>query len=136
MKGRGILIGGLVLLVGIAAGGGGYMLGKSTAKPAATAGQQPGAPAPVKEKNLYNGDELTLMEMYDSVQSASGEEFDRRLLVYLISIANNETGMLRQALTKAQHPELKEFAKLQMSQNDQALPLLNKWQSAWGYSDH
>ena len=89
-----------------------------------------------QEKNLYNGSELTLVEMYDSLQESTGQEFDQKMLIYLLSIYNNESGMLRQAETKAQHPELKELAKVLRGKNDQAIPLMNKWQKSWGYSHH
>lgn len=129
------LVGVTVLLIGTSAGAaGGYTLGKKTAKSEAT--QQAKAASTTQKKNLYNGDELTLVEMYDSLQQSSGEDFDQKMLIYLLSIHNNESGMLRQAKAKAQHPELKELAAVLRGKNDQTIPLMNKWQKAWGYSHH
>lgn len=129
------LVGVMILLLGISAGAaGGYTLGKKTAKIETT--KQAMTANSNQEKNLYNGSELTLVEMYDSLQESTGQEFDQKMLIYLLSIYNNESGMLRQAETKAQHPELKELAKVLRGKNDQAIPLMNKWQKSWGYSHH
>lgn len=129
------LIGVIVLLFGASVGAaGGYTLGKKTAKIETT--KQAMTANSNQEKNLYNGSELTLVEMYDSLQESTGQEFDQKMLIYLLSIYNNESGMLRQAETKAQHPELKELAKVLRGKNDQAIPLMNKWQKSWGYSHH
>lgn len=129
------LVGIVVLLLGTSAGAvGGYTLGKKTANSETT--KQTKDTDTTQKKNLFNGDELTLVEMYDSLQASSGEEFDQKMLIYLLSIYNNESGMLRQAETKAQHPELKELAKVLRDKNDQAIPLMNKWQKSWGYSHH
>lgn len=138
MRGKGLIIGGILLIAGIAVGGGGgYMLGKSKAAPAAKpAGQQAATPSPPEEKNLYNGDELTLPEMLANLQSSSGDEFDRRMVIYILSIRNIETGMLRLAETKAYHAQLKDFAKIQREQNEKVIPMIYKWQSDWGYTDH
>jgi uncharacterized protein (DUF305 family) len=130
-----VLVGVIVFLLGTTAGAaGGYALGKKTSKSETT--KQLNTTNTTQKKNLFNGDELTLVEMYDSLQSSSGEVFDQKMLVYLLSIYNNESGMLRQAETKAQHPELKELAKVLRGKNDQAIPLMNKWQKSWGYSHH
>lgn len=129
------LVGVIVFLLGTTAGvAGGYTLGKKTVK--SETAKQVNTTNTTQKKNLFNGDELTLVEMYDSLQSSSGEVFDQKMLVYLLSIYNNESGMLRQAETKAQHPELKELAKVLRGKNDQAIPLMNKWQKSWGYSHH
>lgn len=132
---KSMIIGAAVLLIGISIGAvGGYTVGKKTVKSEVT--QQAKAASTADKKNLFNGDELTLVEMYDSLQASSGQEFDQKMLIYLLSIYNNESGMLRQAETKAQHPELKELAVVLRGKNDQTIPLMNKWQKAWGYSHH
>ncbi len=137
IKDKKILIGGLLLLIGIMVGaGGGYMLGKSKAQPATTSSQQSTGSQSAGKKNLYNGDELTLVEMYDSLQSTSGNDFDQRLLVYMLTIHNLESGMLRITETKAQRQPLKDLAKIQREQNEKVIPLMNQWQSDWGFSHH
>jgi uncharacterized protein (DUF305 family) len=131
-----ILISIAVLLVGAVSGAaGGYTVGKNTAKTTISQ-KSTGNSINSQEKNLYNGDELTLVDMYASLQASSGDDFDRKLLIYLLSIYNNETGMLRQAETKAQHAELKDLAKTLMGKNEQVIPLMEKWQKQWGYSHH
>lgn len=137
MRGKGLIIVIILSITGMVAGGfSGYVIGKSRAAPIQTVKQQNAVTQPAEEKNLYNGDELTLAEMYDSVRSVSGDDFDWRLLVYLTSIRNIETGMLREAETRAKHQQLKDLAKIQKDQNEKVLPLLNQWQSDWGYSHH
>lgn len=137
MRGKGLIIIILLSITGTVVGGfGGYVLGKSRAASIQTVKQQNAVTRPAEEKNLYNGDELTLAEMYDSVRSVSGDDFDWRLLVYLTSIRNIETGMLREAESRAKHQQLKDLAKIQKDQNEKVLPLLNQWQSDWGYSHH
>lgn len=132
-----IIVPALILAVGLPAGYGGYMVGKSKAAGTTqTASPKPAQAGTQAQKNLYNGDELTLVEMYDSLKSTSGRDFDQRMLVYLLTINNLETGMLRMADTKAERPPLKDFAKVQMEQNAKVIPLLNQWQSDWGFSDH
>lgn len=130
-----VVLVGVVVSLGILVGAlGGYTLGKKAAKNEAA--QQVKAASTANKKNLFNGDELTLVEMHDSLQASSGQEFDQKMLIYLLSIYSNESGMLRQAETKAQHPELKELAAVLRGKNDQTIPLMNKWQKAWGYSHH
>lgn len=135
MKSRVALLSLVIVGIAVMAGTGGYMLGVSRAAPVKSAKQQT-AVQKAEEKNLYNGDELTLAEMYDSVRSVSGDDYDWRLLVYMTSIRNIETGMLREAGTRAKHQQLKDLAKIQKDQNEKVLPLLNQWQSDWGYSHH
>lgn len=130
------LVGVVVLLLGTSVGAlGGFALGKKTAESKITR-QTVSSGSNTEKKNLYNGSELTLVEMYDSLQASTGEDFDQKMLIYLLSIYNNESGMLRQVETKAQHSELKELAKVLRGKNDQAIPLMNKWQKDWGYSHH
>ena len=125
-----------VLLAGVLLGAvGGYLVGKNRSVTGASQ-KSTGNSTNNQQKNLYNGDELTLVDMYNSLQTASGEDFDRKLLIYLLSIYNNETGMLKQAETKAQRAELKELAKTLTEKNEQVIPLMDKWQKEWGYSHH
>lgn len=88
------------------------------------------------EKNLYDGSSLTLPEMLNSLQGASGSDFDHKLLVYEIAIKQNETGMLRIAKEKSEKDLAKKYADTQIEQNETVTDLLYKWQQSWGLSHH
>lgn len=128
----------VILLAMLIGGSGGYILAKSSNTPVDTAGRQKTDTAKLvnEENNPYDGSNLTLVEMYDNLQSASGDEFDRRLMEYLLAMNLNQTGMLRQAESKSQKAQFKELASIQMKQNDEVLELLYRWQKEWGYTDH
>lgn len=131
------LVGLVILLAGLTIGGaGGYFLRNASINEAKLNQQSAKQPTKDPEKNLFDGSSLTLPEMYESLGKSSDDEFDWKMLVYLLSIYNNETGMLKQAETKAKHPELKELAKILREKNEKAIPLMNTWQKEWGYSHH
>lgn len=128
-----------MLIVGlIIGGGGGYILAKSDKVPTDNVSkpQANTTKSNSEEDNPYDGSNLSLMKMYDNLQSTSGDEFDRRLMAYLLAMNLNQTGMLRQAESKSQKSEFKELARIQMQQNDEVLKLLYRWQKEWGYTDH
>lgn len=128
----------IILIAVLISGSGGYILAKSSNTPLDTAGQQKDdtAKSADVESNPYDGSNLTLMKMYDNLNSTSGDEFDRRLMEYLLAMNLNQTGMLRQAESKSQKAQFKELARIQMKQNDEVLELLYRWQKEWGYTDH
>lgn len=125
-----------MISIAVVAGSDGYVLGKSKAEPATTTGQQAAAPIPAEKRDLDNSADPTLTEMNDSLQGLSGDDFDWKLINYIVSMKSNETGMLRMAETKAKHQELKDLANIQREQNEKVLTLLFQWQKAWGYTDH
>lgn len=120
-----------VILIGfLASGFAGYYFGSSKKNRIASDNLTPG------EKNLYDGSSLTLPEMLNSLQEASGSDFDHKLLVYEIAIKQNETGMLRIAKEKSEKDLAKKYADTQIEQNETVTDLLYKWQQSWGLSHH
>ena len=128
-----------MLILGlIVGGGGGYIFAKSDKALADIASKSKAAATKSSndEDNPYDGSSLSLIKMYDNLQAASGDEFDRRLMAYLIAMNLNQTGMLRQVNAKSEKAEFKELARIQMQQNDDVAKLLYRWQKEWGYTDH
>lgn len=128
----------IILIAVLISGSGGYILAKSSNAPVDTASQQKNdtAKSVDVESNPYDGSNLSLMKMYDNLNSTSGDEFDRRLMVYMLAMNLNQTGMLRQVESKSQKSQFKELARIQMKQNDEVLKVLYRWQKEWGYTDH
>ena len=126
---------GPTLVLGLLMGGlGGYKIAKSTTKEEISNSK---IVQPVKvEKNLYDGSNLTLNEMYNSLEDAKGSDFDHRLLMYEIALKQNESGMLRIAKEKSTQESMKKYSDIQMSQNDTVVKMLYSWQSQWGFSHH
>lgn len=124
------------LLIGLLIGGpGGYKIAKPSSTQIKQANKQ--APQPTQiEKNPYDGSNLTLVEMYDSLQQSAGSDFDHRLLMYEQAIRQNEIGMLRMAKEKSTKDPMRKYAAIQMDQSDLVVKMLFEWQSQWGYSHH
>lgn len=125
-----------ILIALLATGLGGYYIGNSKANKAVQSPQSNNNINAAQGKNLYNGSDLTLTEMYDSLQGASGSDFDQRLLAYEIAIKQNESGMLRLAKEKSQQDAMKKYADIQMGQNDTVVTMLYGWQGDWGFNHH
>mgnify|MGYP001436738435 CR=1 FL=1 len=89
-----------------------------------------------EEKNIYNGSSLTLTEMYDSLMAAEGKEVDHRLIVYLLSIKQNENAMLRKMSEKSSNETLKRYADVQLEQNETVTETLFSWHKQWGFTHH
>lgn len=88
------------------------------------------------EKNLYDGSNLTLSEMYASLQQAEGSDFDHRLLMYEIAIKQNESGMLLMAKSKSTQGSMVKYSDIQTNQNEAVVNMMYGWQKQWGFSHH
>lgn len=126
----------MLLITLLSGASGGYFFGRSQQETPVKTQVKVKTQTTTSDNNPYNGSDLSMVEMYDNLQSSTGEEFDRRLTAYLLAINLNQTGMLRQAESKSDKSELKNLASIQIGQNDKVLELLNRWQKEWGYTDH
>jgi hypothetical protein len=124
------------LFIGVLIGAfAGYTFGKPAEEKPVSQGE-PTTKQPNVEKNVYNGNDLTLTEMYENLQEVTGDEFDHRLLMYEIAIKQNESGFLGMASEKSNQEAMKTYADAQIPQNDTTVRAMYDWQRDWGYNHH
>jgi uncharacterized protein (DUF305 family) len=70
------------------------------------------------------------------LQAASGHEFDMMFLDMMIPHHQGAIDMSRDALRKAQHPEVKTLARQAISKQQKEKQTMTKWKSAWGSGAH
>lgn len=122
----------IALGIGLAAGGyGGYTLGVSSKNldKVALEDTQP-------KQNIYDGNTMTLTQMYDNLRSAPKDDFDHRALAYMIAIKQKELGMLHMVNEKSQFEVMKKYAKIETDHNQNVTRVLRDWQRTWGYDVH
>jgi len=75
-------------------------------------------------------DSMKGMDM-NRMSAATGKEFD---LMFLDMMTPHHTGavtMAREALTKAEHPEIKRFAQKIIDAQEREIGIMNKWKDSW-----
>ncbi|HJU47965.1 MAG TPA: DUF305 domain-containing protein [Gaiellaceae bacterium] len=66
--------------------------------------------------------------------AATGNDFDLMFIDMMIPHHQGAVEMAREALTKAEHPEIKRFAQAVIKAQQSEISQMNKWKAAWGGS--
>lgn len=131
----------LIILLGLSFGGGWAASSFTRSVPVAPAQQtQPvvaKTPAPYTDPTeIYSGNGMTPAALYDTLNTLSGVDFDKRYINYVILMQSDLTGINRLAKEKAVAPTLKERATELWGLDTQRLTDLFTLQKALGYSHH
>lgn len=86
--------------------------------------------------DIYSGNGMTPAALYDTLNTLSGVDFDKRYINYAILMQADFTGINRLAKEKAVAPTLKERATRLWELDSQRLTDLYALQTALGYSHH
>lgn len=76
-------------------------------------------------------DSMKGMDM-NRMNAATGNEFDLMFLDMMTAHHAGATLMAREALTKAEHPEVKRLAQKIIDEQEREIGMMNKWKSSWG----
>jgi len=76
-------------------------------------------------------DSMKGMDM-KGMNAASGNEFDLMFLDMMTPHHAGATAMAKEALTRAEHPELKTLARQIIAAQETEIAQMNKWKAAWG----
>ncbi len=76
-------------------------------------------------------DSMKGMDM-NRMNTATGKEFDLMFLDMMTPHHAGATAMAREALTKAEHPEIKRLAQQIIDEQEREIGMMNKWKSSWG----
>jgi uncharacterized protein (DUF305 family) len=88
-----------------------------------------GRPQAVNHEMMEMGGQQTDM---GRMRSAAGEEFDRMFLSMMIPHHEGAVAMARDALSKAEHAEVKRFAQQLVADQQREVRQMQQWQAAWG----
>lgn len=75
-------------------------------------------------------DSMRGMDM-NKMNAASGNEFDLMFIDMMIPHHQGAVTMAREALTKAEHPEIKRLAQQIIDAQEREITQMNKWKQAW-----
>ncbi len=75
-------------------------------------------------------DSMKGMDM-NRMNAATGNEFDLMFLDMMTAHHAGATSMAREALTKAEHPEVKRLAQTIITEQEKEIAQMNKWKQAW-----
>ncbi len=92
-------------------------------KPAGMNMEMPGMGDSMK---MMTGDGMKMME------TATGSDFDLLFLDMMIPHHAGATVMAKEALTKAEHPELKTLANQIIKEQEAEIRLMTEWKAKWG----
>ena len=76
-------------------------------------------------------DSMKGMDM-KAMNAASGNEFDIMFLDMMTPHHSGAVAMAKEALTKAEHAEIKNLARQIIAAQEQEIAQMNKWKAAWG----
>jgi len=76
-------------------------------------------------------DSMKGMDM-NGLNTASGNEFDLMFLDMMTPHHVGATAMAREALTRAEHTEIKTLARQIIAAQEKEIAQMNKWKAAWG----
>jgi len=68
----------------------------------------------------------------DSMKNMTGADFDRMFLDMMIPHHQGAVAMAKEALNKAEHPEVKKLAEQIIDAQQKEIEMMKKWQAAWG----
>jgi len=71
--------------------------------------------------------------MNDELKSLSGDAFDRKFLVLMITHHQDAIDMAQPAETNAKHQEVKDLAKAIISAQSGEIDQMTRWQRGWGF---
>lgn len=132
----------VILLVGAAFGGGWYT-SKAVQKPQTVTAQTQVPPATTKSTtdstepvDIYSGTGMSPNKLYDTLNSLTGVDFDKRYINYVILMQSDLTGINRLAKEKGVAPALQAKAAELWTLDDQRLSDLFALQKQLGYSHH
>lgn len=132
----------IAVLVAFAGGwvGSSFVASKSikTSPPQATPQAEPIANAPNASEpvDIYSGNGMTPAALYDTLNSLSGVDFDKRYINYVLLMQADLSGINRLAKEKAVAPALKERATELWELDSRRLTDLYTLQKTLGYSHH
>ncbi|HEX2999728.1 MAG TPA: DUF305 domain-containing protein [Armatimonadota bacterium] len=70
-------------------------------------------------------------QMLNTLRNLSGKEFETRCLTYMINHENEAVTMSRQALQRAEHRDLRNFAQKVINERNGNLTKMHNWQRTW-----
>jgi uncharacterized protein (DUF305 family) len=93
------------------------------------------------DKPVAQSDEVTMSEMTRSLQSKTGDDFDKAFIAHMIEhheSAVNMAELSASSASNAKHEEIKQLSREIINAQEKEIDQMKQWQSNWSYAtdDH
>lgn len=85
-------------------------------------------------QGMMNGADMSMSDMTNSLQSKTGDDFDKAFISEMIAHHQGAIDMAILAKQNAKHDEIKNLANDIISAQTKEINEMKSWQSQWGYS--